>query len=107
VVPKCSICDGPLGYDKKFAGYYPGLVCQLCDERAVNKKNIKARHIPDYIDIKNNVFVVGCDSGDNPVFIDEVKCWRRYRFGFYLTMRDYHDCKDISEFYEKHFSRYR
>jgi hypothetical protein len=104
VVPKCGICNGILDCNEEFAGSYPGLVCQLCDERAVTQENIKAKHISDYIDDNNNVFV-GCDDGDNPVFIDGIKCWRRYRFGGYVTMRDYHDCKDISEFYEKHFPR--
>ena len=97
-LPKCSICQSPLDYDKDSAHSYPGLVCRICDERAVNKENIKAKHI-GYIDSKNNVFL-GPDDGDNPVFIDGIKCWRRYRFGGYLTIRDYYYCKDISEFYE-------
>jgi hypothetical protein len=34
--------------------------------------------------------------------IDGIKCWRCYRYGGYVTMRDDHDCADIGQFYDKH-----
>ena len=86
---KCAICSEELE-NPKFASNYPGFVCRECDSRAVNATGQTPHHESWY------------DDGDNPVFIDGVKCWRRYRYGGYVTMRDEHDCSDISEFYEKH-----
>ena len=40
--------------------------------------------------------------GDNPVFIDGQKCWRRYRFSASITRRDDHDSDSVEEFHEKH-----
>ena len=87
--PKCAICNGDLD-NPDFARNYPGLVCRKCDARAVNADGAPPRHESMY------------DDGDNPVFIDGIKCWRRYKFGGYVIMRDYHDCTDMSEFYDKH-----
>ena len=86
--PKCSICSIPLS-DPQFARNYPNLVCRRCDSRAVNVEGQEPRH--------NSVL----DYGDNPVFIDGLKCWRRYRFGGFVTMRDVLDCSDLSEFYRR------
>jgi len=77
---KCSICNVPL---EPFLGRYPNSVCRECDSRAVNSEG----KVP-YFDSLH-------DMGDNPIFIDGKKCWRRYRFGGYITVRcvDCPECK--------------
>ena len=85
----CSIC-GQIVANPSFARNYPGYVCRRCEARAVNERGERPHDESMY------------DGGDNPVFIDGIKCWRRYRYGGYITMRDYHDCGGIVEFYEKH-----
>ena len=82
---KCSICGRALD---SFLASYPDAVCRQCDSRAFNDEGEPAQH---------EIFG---DAGDNPVFIDGIKCWRRYRFGTYVTMRDEYDCATIEEFYE-------
>jgi hypothetical protein len=86
---ECSICGTELE-DPPFASGYPNFVCRDCDTRAVNT------------DGKSPFHYSNGDDGDNPVFIDGKKCWRRYRFGGYITMLDDLDCKDIGEFYDRH-----
>ncbi len=92
---QCSICNNELfGYkDENMATIYPGLVCRKCDERALNTEGKKPKMNVDY------------DDGENPVFIDGIKCWRRYRFGGFVTIRDYNDSQNISDFYSKQFKR--
>ncbi len=47
--------------------------------------------------------MLGGNWGDNPVFIDGHKCWRRYKFGGWVTFRDFWDNSDIGDFYDHVF----
>ena len=82
----CSICGDRV--DDFFAGY-PNPVCRQCDSRAVNESGAAPEH--------QSMF----DSGDNPVFIDGKKCWRRYRYGGFVTMFDDLDCDNLREFHDR------
>jgi len=113
----CAICGVELSGGKRL---YPNPVCQQCDSRALNANGEKAKWGFEYVyetqenyrkalEQKRRYYndesidaIIIPDAGENPVFIDGRKCWRRYRFGGYLTMKDDHDCSDISEFYRKH-----
>jgi hypothetical protein len=77
----CALCGAQLPHPE-YARRYPNLVCAACDGRAVTQAGEPAK-------------------GANPVFIDGKQCWRRYRFGSYLTMLDDKKCKTIVEFFEK------
>ncbi len=109
----CDICGCKMN---DFSRGYPHSVCKKCDARALNDKGEPAKHMsqyPEFAEINRKrreeaektgeefVAVMPDDHGDNPIFIDGIKCWRRYRFGGWITMRDRYDCTDISEFYEK------
>ncbi len=100
----CSICqDNPV--DKHPAEAYPNLVCESCDQRAVNEHGEEPWHgwPPDENpETEEDTVQMAPDRGENPVYIDGEKCWRRYRFGGWVTMKDDHDCDSISEFYEEH-----
>ena len=84
----CALC-GASHFDPEFAATRITLVCCECDARAVN------------VDGAEPEWESWTDSGENPVFIGGVKCWRRYRYGGYVTMRDHWDCRDIGEFYSR------
>lgn len=88
----CAICGDSFDqYTPDFASDYPNLVCVHCDQEATNDSGDEPFH-------KDRI-----DRGENPVFIDGQQCWRRYRFGGWITLRDDHDCDDLEEFYDKHF----
>ena len=78
----CAICDAELD---ESLNDYPGAVCRNCDRRSLNKEGNRARHIREIDPGPQSYFI---DGGDNPVFIDGIRCRRRYRFGGWVTMRD-------------------
>jgi len=88
----CAICESPLERRRGMSHVYPNVVCWICDMDALNKEGEEAQ--------------MGSEpqSGDNPVFIDGQKCWRRYKFGGFISRVDQFDCEDIWEFREKHES---
>ena len=76
---QCPVCSRNLLEDfddGDFISNYPELICRQCDDRAVNRRDRRPQH--DSL----------MDDGDNPVFVDGQKCWRRYRFGGFVTMFD-------------------
>ena len=95
----CSICGDDLS-NPEFALGYPNTVCQECNKEAVNEEG----ETPWYGSPPDQESTPGvADSGENPVFIDGIKCWRRYRFGGHIARRDAFDCDSISEFYSRHY----
>ena len=44
-------------------------------------------------------FTANYDRGVNPVFVHGAQCWRRYRFGGWVTMADPWFCETLAEFY--------
>ncbi|MFC7164754.1 hypothetical protein [Halospeciosus flavus] len=105
----CAICNKPLyGIALPLTANYVNVVCKECERRAVNEDGEEPKHGAAYreklkaeSDDPESVNV-SSDDGENPVFIDGYKCWRRYKFGGYITRLDEFDCDDIWEFREKH-----
>ena len=96
----CSICGGSLGELGGWEVDYPGLVCRACDNRALDERGRRWIEAAPFIPAKPGT-VPGYDIEiPNPVYVDGIRCWRRYRFGGFLTTRDPADSKTLEEFYE-------
>ncbi|WP_135830778.1 macro domain-containing protein [Halorussus halobius] len=79
----CSICGDT--FNGIPHATYANPVCDDCDSRAVSEPGVPAR------------------QGDNPVFIDGIRCFRRYKMGGWLSQRDALGCDDYDEFYDTHY----
>ncbi len=80
----CAICSEAIA-SRDLA--YPNAVCQRCGARAV------------LADGSAPAWDSTTDSGDNPVYIGEHRCWRRYKPGGFITMCDPWDADDEADFY--------
>jgi O-acetyl-ADP-ribose deacetylase (regulator of RNase III) len=79
----CAICGDHI--DEGLHDVYANPVCRDCDSRAVSEPGVPA------------------EESDNPVFIDGIRCFRRYRHGGWVSQRDALGCDDYTEFYERHY----
>lgn len=82
---ECAIC----GNDRTVPD--TDFVCKQCDQRAVNEDGDRPWHghpPGEEPEPQDGIIQMGPDIGENPVFIDGQKCWRRYRFGGWLTKLD-------------------
>lgn len=101
----CAICGEAFeNYDPDgFASNCANLVCDACDREATTAEGARPKTAAEQIDDPDDGTIqIGPDGGNNPVFIHGQRCWRRYRFGGWITRRDDHDCGSVMEFHEKH-----
>ena len=106
----CAICEEPLyGIVISLTSAYPNVICKECDRHAVTEDGEEPKHGVAYMNREKtrsdnpDSISFTPNSGDNPVFINGNKCWRRYRHGGFITRLDQFDCDDIKEFRQKHY----
>lgn len=102
---RCSICGTPEDDASGLPIRYSNPVCKECDTLAVDESGeIPWAGYPpgEGPESKPGVIQLEPDHGQNPVYISGVKCWRRYRFGGWITRRDAFDCDSLEEFREFH-----
>lgn len=78
-------------------------MCDECDERAVNEDGEEHCHgwpPGEKTESDDEVIQMPPDRGENPVYTDGQKCWRRYWFGGWVTIVDEHDCDSPEDFYQ-------
>lgn len=95
---RCGICGKRVGASSALP--YTGLVCWDCDGRALDRNGQQAQYssankIGETSSLANDF------DGPNPVFIDGIRCWRRYRLGGHVTMRDLVEADSEREWYER------
>ncbi len=102
---RCAICGIPASDAVSLPGGYANPVCDACDQLATNA----AGEVPwegwppgEEPEPSTDAIRLAPDHGENPVYIMGAKCWRRYRFGGWITRRDAFDCDTLEEFREKH-----
>lgn len=104
--PRCSICGTPESEGRaSLPAAYSNPVCDACDRLAVDDDGDEPWHgYPpgEWPDTGEETVVSLPDRGANPVYVAGVKCWRRYRFGGWITRRDAYDCEDLEEFHYYH-----
>lgn len=102
----CALCANSFEvYDVERASVYANLVCRSCDERATTSSGGDPAVGREYLQRESDEPIgsaVVADVGDNPVFIDGLQCWRRYKFGGWVTRLDEHDCESVGEFRRMH-----
>lgn len=104
-VLRCSICGVPERDAERLPTNYANPVCGECDELATNEDGVEPWHgwpPGEEPDSKPGTITMAPDDGGNPVYILGVKCWRRYRFGGWITRRDAFDCDTLKEFQQTH-----
>jgi hypothetical protein len=111
---RCSICDKKIS-NSNLPAYFPNYVCSDCDKRAVLKdgrlasklqsQRIENLRSADPFGYKDTL--LSSDTGPNPVYIDGQKCWRRYRLGSWITMKDIYNSWSLEEFEINNFSEGR
>lgn len=97
---RCSVCQQPFS-TPKFD--HPNIVCESCEGniepyRSVTKDDENTR-------VNGNDGATDSGLEPTPVSIKNTKCWRQFRFGELVTMRDAHDCDTYAEFLQQHFTR--
>ena len=105
---RCAICGIPESDATGLPVGYSNPVCEECDALAVNaegddpwegyppeERPTTSASSPDIIELEP-------DTGQNPVYVAGAKCWRRYRFGGWITRRDAYDCDSLEEFQDLH-----
>jgi len=109
---KCSICNKPI-HNSNLPVYFPNYVCKECDKLALTSDGKKASQwFKDYISVlRNKSSFIAKDAifegvkGPNPVYIKGIKCWRRYRLGSWVTMKDVFNSRTLEEFEQNNFQK--
>ena len=109
---KCHICHKKIIHSN-LPAYFPHYVCKECDERAVLKdgksasewfsKHVERLRDQDPFGYKDKLLTH--NTGPNPVYIDGQKCWRRYRLGSWITMKDVYNSWSLEEFEINNFRK--